>query len=243
MIDELLSGSTADLRRPPPEVLNARLDGLLSLDAPTPSASFDTRFAERLTAQRLIERVHAEEAAAPVLEVPGLDALLSRDQPTPSADFDTRFRFFLRRVMVEDGGLRTVAPEALRVPALPPRGHHFTTLPKPGTSPFTMRRVYGIGGLAAAGLFGLWLVGAPFDAVKNADAVPPPESLPLVAHLDLLESLDAVEHIETLSPSVGVVVDRRRETVARLDPAVVEAAEDDELFQLVADLDALEATP
>ena len=86
MIDELLSGSTADLRRPPPEVLNARLDGLLSLDAPTPSASFDTRFAERLTAQRLIERVHAEEAAAPVLEVPGLDALLSRDQKPPISD-------------------------------------------------------------------------------------------------------------------------------------------------------------
>lgn len=242
MIDELLSGSTADLRRPPPEVLSARLDALLSLDAPTPSAEFDARFAERLAGQRLIERVHVDEAAA-AIEAPGLDALLTRDQPTPSADFDARFRFYLRRVMVEDGGLRTVAPEALRVPALPPRGHHFTTLPAPGTSPFTMRRVYGLGALAAAGVFGLWLMGAPSDTPVTGDATPPPEALPLVAHLDLLESLDAVEHIEALSPSVGVVVDRRREAVARLDPAVIEAADDDELFEVVADLDELEATP
>jgi hypothetical protein len=237
MNDDLLNRTTADLRRPPPEELERRLMVLLGADQPVPGPGFDERLLDRLEAQRLVERVTREEAAAPDVLEPRLDALLDLDAPQPSATFDESFSFRFRRLRAEDNESRVPPVDLLRVPALPNRDHGFSTLPRLGRPPFTNRHAFLVGLGAVAALFVLYLL--KDDTVVD----PPDDQLQMVAHLDLLESLDEVEHLDVLSTSSSRAADPNVLVVARLDPVVLEAADDEELFDLVAHLDELEAMP
>jgi hypothetical protein len=237
MIDDLLSRTTADLRRPPPEELERRLMVLLGADQPAPGPDFDAVLLDRLEAQRLVDRATRDEAMAPDVLEPRLDALLDLDAPEPSATFDESFSFRLRRLRAEDNESRVPPADLLRVPALPNRDHGFSTLPALGRPPFTNRHAFLFALGAAAALFVLFLL--KDDTVVD----PPDDQLQMVAHLDLLESLDEVEHFDALSPSTTRAADPEVLVVARLDPVVLEAADDEELFDLVAHLDELEAMP
>jgi hypothetical protein len=237
MIDDLLNRTTADLRRPPPEELERRLMALLGADQPVPGPDFDMRLLDRLEAQRLVERMTREEAMAANVVEPRLDALLNLDAPQPSATFDEAFTFRFRRLRAEDNESRVPPVDLLRVPALPNRDHDFSTLPALGRPPFTNRQAFLVGLGAVAALFVLYLL------KDNAVVDPPDDQLQMVAHLDLLESLDDVEHLDALSLPSRRAADSNVLVIARIDPIVLEAADDDELFELVAHLDELEAMP
>jgi hypothetical protein len=191
---------------------------LLALDRPVPSAGFDERFADRLTALRIIERAEALEAAEPgpaAAEIGRLDRLLALDDPEPSATFDASLRHRLRQAQTEDAGLRTVAADVLRLPALPQRS--WPNLDRAlSAAPRWRRNAFVTTVLAAAAL-----VATFWFARKVEDLNPPDEELDMVAHLDLLEQYDELEAFEALRDEDVF------EAVAALDTLMAEGGPDE----------------
>ncbi|MCK6572949.1 hypothetical protein L6V77_17855 [Myxococcota bacterium] len=187
---------------------------LLALDRPEPGPDFDARFSDRLAALKIIERAEHIEAAAPAMEpeVAGrLDRLLAVDCPEPSPMFDAHLRHRLRQAQTEDAGLRTVAGDVLRLPALPQR--HWPSLDRAVAAGPRWRRNFKVtAALAAAALaVTFWFAG------KVEDLTPPDEELDMVAHLDLLEQYDELEAFEALRDEDVF------ETVAALDTLLDES--------------------
>jgi hypothetical protein len=168
---------------------------LLALDRPDLALGFDARFSARLDTLRLSER-EALESAVDVAWTAGqaarLDALLALDRTSPSAKFDAHLRHRLRQVQTEDAGLRTVAADVLRLPALPQR--HWPNLDRAVAAVPRWRRNFKI----TAALAAVALAVTFWFARRVEDLNPPDDDLEMVAHLDLLERYEALEVFEAL---------------------------------------------